>query len=910
MMNNGLFQMSSYKNNSGNVLDLIYTNSPELTVVSKADYRMLPLHKSDVCHVPLTCAIEFDPIVSTNSMNADDQQEVYSFRKANYDDIRAYLSTFDFPSILNNATHIDDMLHQFYNILQDAFIRFVPKSKIRSTNKPRWHDKSLASLKNKRNKEHKKLSKMRRKTTDVNEEPFLEALSNFEKYRKELYEKYIQQQAANLTRNPKDFWKHLNGKRKSNSLPDTMNYNNETARTDQEKADLFADYFEDVYAKHEDDQSLDSFILNRNDENCHDFTISREHVESTLRKMDINKGCGFDGVASIFLRECASELTDPLTTIFSTSLTQILPNWITQTNRKNVVRGNGVHTLSGLNAKNLNEKAKKVINFDEMVTTRREQAQRSILVQVQSQKSFTDLQKYCSQFGKIIGGHHYVLADRQFILIEFSSHLEAQKAIACSTFEDATGFCVQSPFLWFRAAQSGSVAKDTNDTKNVSGKLMVSDGCRPVDYNKINQVMLGAASLSDQIGILCRSTMLDDLGVRMRFLAARQIEESISSIFPSVRACIFGSSVNGYGKLGCDLDLILHFHSLDCYIDTTKRLVFHTKKLSSIDSRSDLQKNLVIVSGIVQRFLPGISNVRTILPARVPIIKYHHDLLDLEVDVSLNNMSGVYMSELLYMFTQIDDRVQPLVYTIRRWAQTSGVTRPSPGFWISNFSLTCLVIFYLQQLSKPVLPTINSLIQQARPQDKRLSDEEAPPCTFLRDLNVLKFPKENTDSLSELLAGFFEYYSQMNFADKAISLNDAQLLTKPNNAAVYMINPLDPSLNVTKNMSIDERERFCTEARNAAWFLASTDTTTTKRDPNDPWGLLNLLRDPGKAVIRPTMFFKSRMVELESIFGKDSADAVNENVYFKNGHVKKEIANIQKKKKSELTKMKAGRSKR
>ncbi|XP_037039462.1 poly(A) RNA polymerase, mitochondrial-like [Bradysia coprophila] len=583
-------------------------------------------------------------------------------------------------------------------------------------------------------------------------------------------------------------------------------------------------------------------------------------------------------------------------------------NWITEINRKNVARGNGVHTLSGLNAKNLNEKANKMINFDEMVTSRREQAQRSILVQVQSQKSFTDLQKYCSQFGKIIGGHHYVLADRQFILIEFSSQVEAQQAISCSTFEDATGFCTQGPFLWFRAAaQNGSVAKDT---RNVSAKLMVSDGCRPIDYNKINEVMLGAASLSDQIGILFRSTILDDLGIRMRFLAARQIEESISSIFPSARACIFGSSVNGYGKLGCDLDLILHFHSLDCDIDTTKRLVFHTKKLSAPDSRSDLQKNLVTVSGIVQRFLPGISNVRTILPARVPIIKYHHDFLDLEVDVSLNNMSGVYMSELLYMFTQIDHRVQPLVYTIRRWAQTSGVTRPSPGFWISNFSLTCLVIFYLQQLSKPVLPTIESLIQQARPQDKRLSDEEAPPCTFLRDLNVLKFTRENTDSLSDLLAGFFEYYSQMNFAEKAISLNDAQLLTKPNNAAVYMINPLDPSLNVTKNMSIDERERFCIEARNAAWFLASTDTTATKRDQNDSWGLLNLLRDPGKAAIRPTMFFKSRMVELESFFGKDSDDVVNENVDFKNSHVKKEIANIQKKKKSELTKMKAGRTKR
>lgn len=205
--------------------------------------------------------------------------------------------------------------------------------------------------------------------------------------------------------------------------------------------------------------------------------------------------------------------------------------------------------------------ANKVINFDEMVETRRTQAKRSILVQVQSEKSFTELHKYCSQYGKIIGGHHYVLTDREFVLIEFDSEVEAQQAMKNSSFEDSTGFCVQSPFLWFRAAQNGSVAKDS---KHVSDKLTVTDGCRPVDYSKINETMLGAESLSDQIGIMFRSTRLDDLGIRMRFLAARQVEESISGIFPSAKASIFGSSVNGYGKLGCDLDVILQFHSLDC----------------------------------------------------------------------------------------------------------------------------------------------------------------------------------------------------------------------------------------------------------------------------------------------------------------------------------------------------------
>lgn len=59
---------------------------------------------------------------------------------------------------------------------------------------------------------------------------------------------------------------------------------------------------------HDEDASLYSFIADRNDENCHNFTVSDFHVMSVLHRMDINEGSSFDGVASIFLREFAEEL--------------------------------------------------------------------------------------------------------------------------------------------------------------------------------------------------------------------------------------------------------------------------------------------------------------------------------------------------------------------------------------------------------------------------------------------------------------------------------------------------------------------------------------------------------------------------------------------------------------------------
>lgn len=65
------------------------------------------------------------------------------------------------------------------------------------------------------------------------------------------------------------------------------------------------------------------------------------------------------------------------------------------------------------------------------------------------------------------------------------------------------------------------------------------------------------------------------------------------------------------------------------------------------------------------------------------------------------------MSELLYLYGEINSNVRPLVFTIRQWAASVGITNSSPGHWISNFSLSLMVLFFLQ--SKKILPSLNRL---------------------------------------------------------------------------------------------------------------------------------------------------------------------------------------------------------
>lgn len=257
------------------------------------------------------------------------------------------------------------------------------------------------------------------------------------------------------------------------------------------------------------------------------------------------------------------------------------------------------------------------------------------------------------------------------------------------------------------------------------------------------------------------------------------------------------------------------------------------------------------------------------------------------------------------MFGQIDGRVMPLVFSIRRWAQAVGVTNPSPGRWISNFSLTCLVIFYLQQMAKPILPAINEFVRQARrPLDVSIT-EDGVNCTFLRDLRQLDFVTTNTSTLEQLLTEFFEFYSLMDFTDRAISLNDGQLVSKPDHSPVYIVNPLEPQLNVCKNISAEECERFRIEVRNAAW---SIDSNGGARDGG---GLLTLLKaTQTQTVIRPTMFFKQRMVDVSELFDDQSNNNNTKTkpppIEFKNDAIKKVVERIQRKGRQDVQQLRDG----
>lgn len=103
---------------------------------------------------------------------------------------------------------VDDMVSQIYEMIYDTFDKFVPKSSIRITNKPKWHDKHLSHLKH----------------FAENVSSRIEARYSYESYRKQCFSEFFRDQASNAAKNPRAFWNHINTKRKDNSIPAKIIY--------------------------------------------------------------------------------------------------------------------------------------------------------------------------------------------------------------------------------------------------------------------------------------------------------------------------------------------------------------------------------------------------------------------------------------------------------------------------------------------------------------------------------------------------------------------------------------------------------------------------------------------------------------------------------------------------------------
>ena len=153
--------------------------------------------------------------------------------------------------------NVESAFDYFYDLFDRLVNENIPRIHIKkNNNKPKWWTRELQKKKNKRDKMYK------RKPKNEMSPEYTEALEEFNKLQDELYKNYIDQVQANICSNPSEFWKYAKSKQQRPVYPLEMYYNDQRCDEPKEIVELFANYFEDIYERNDEDTVFEEIYKN------------------------------------------------------------------------------------------------------------------------------------------------------------------------------------------------------------------------------------------------------------------------------------------------------------------------------------------------------------------------------------------------------------------------------------------------------------------------------------------------------------------------------------------------------------------------------------------------------------------------------------------------------------------------
>ncbi|XP_029935687.1 poly(A) RNA polymerase, mitochondrial [Myripristis murdjan] len=481
--------------------------------------------------------------------------------------------------------------------------------------------------------------------------------------------------------------------------------------------------------------------------------------------------------------------------------------------------------------------------FIDVQAERQEQAERSVLISCQSKTNEKKFLKLLSKHGDI-KKYFYYESYGTYAVVEFANK-ESIASLLEATAIPSVNHESTVPFKSRLLSLRGSGPAEQSRLQ-----------CEPqttIPINELIQRLSREESVDRQVTSLTEAYQLTEENVHLRFLVCSLVKDIAAAYFPECIIRPFGSSVNGFGKLGCDLDMFLDLDGISGrnikVPKTGLSLEYQMKRASS--ERAVTQSILSVIGECVDQFGPGCVGVQKILNARCPLVRFAHQPSGFQCDLTANNRVAMKSTELLYLYGALDQRVRCMVFTVRCWARAHGITSSIPGAWITNFSLTVMVLFFLQRRSPPIIPTLDHLQELAGPGDKSVI--EGNDCTFVSDFSKIQL-HNNTETLEQLLREFFEFYGSFAFTKMSINIRKGKEQNKPEVAPLHIQNPFEPSLNVSKNVNGTQLERFVALCQESSWLLQQSDISTPRGGSEGqtpvPWGLATLLLPSQVAVIK------------------------------------------------------------
>lgn len=269
-----------------------------------------------------------------------------------------------------------------------------------------------------------------------------------------------------------------------------------------------------------------------------------------------------------------------------------------------------------------------------MTERRQTEARRSIMLEVDTKDVCGQVYHYCKQFGDIKSAFVYSLRDdRNLMLVEYKDVEAVKETFKFSGFQSNTVRWPNRVLTVRNSKLSSSLPKEA--------PIQVDNAVEP----KVAAILRNAASFDEQVDLLYEHTRLTELSIRLKYVTALQtqtiINEFLDEIFPNANVLPFGSTVNGFGKIGCDLDMALRFDnpSQSSTENDHMPLAFQG---NTFDNAEDIKKlegrQVKCIASLIEYFVPRVNGVSAFHGARVPIVRYFDENIHSSIDLSVNNL--------------------------------------------------------------------------------------------------------------------------------------------------------------------------------------------------------------------------------------------------------------------------------
>ena len=305
-----LFQLVNLPTRGDNCLDLLFTSIVEgVANVCITDCEGVAV-SSD--HKALT----FDLHFISRSVN-NNTQPSFNLNKADFEGLRSSLSEHPLESVLSpDSNDIEGSWSRWKKSFLSRIEAFIPRRKPRKFVTPPWVDGEVLHAIRKKNTVRKKAiqrdssllwDKFRRLRQEVKYLVRAKRVS------------YLQDISDTCFSSPSRFWSYFNRLTRRSSVPDSVELDNSSYSTAEEKAEAFNRYFSSVF---NNDTSLPDNLPSTpfTDTTITSITLTTKEVLSALQRLDPNKTPGPDGFHPRILKECAKELAPSLCALFNKSL--------------------------------------------------------------------------------------------------------------------------------------------------------------------------------------------------------------------------------------------------------------------------------------------------------------------------------------------------------------------------------------------------------------------------------------------------------------------------------------------------------------------------------------------------------------------------------------------------------------